>query len=435
MNHYENAPLGPDFYEVLGISRNATMDESYRRSALLNHPDKISTLPGHDAQEALEKFQLINRAYEVLHDEKKRKVYDKYGERGIQMFESMGGYSSFMDPNILIYMNYVFLALSFFIGLLIMFPSFISVKVDGKVDWPWPVVFIPAFIADLIVLSLVWVLSKSPEKNHEDREHPDDEPLDDIKKNSFFQRISILSYFLAFALFQVLISLRLQEVVTSSWALVFIPWWIMELFHLLISFIGFITIVKMGKSPSYNAADEETEIHHSRPLSSKEILLQVYDIFINIVLRIIQSILLVLKLDNDQFAPWQLVFLPLYLIGILSFISIILSYRELRSGTGMQTEQIRQEKSAKLLASVVFFIIFGALFYTGLGLLIQRLTSSNGIPSGAVIFIPIFIILSLLFCCFCCCLPCLTRLENPELHREVHQMVPVSSNRRLGWKI
>ena len=63
----------PDYYKTLGVSKNATAEEikkAYRQKARENHPDA-----GGDE----EKFKDINEAYEVLSDEKKRELYDRYG--------------------------------------------------------------------------------------------------------------------------------------------------------------------------------------------------------------------------------------------------------------------------------------------------------------------------------------------------------------------
>jgi DnaJ-class molecular chaperone len=70
-----------DYYEILGVSKNASPAEikaAYRRQALKWHPDRNKTAG------ASEKFKEINKAFEVLSDPKKKGVYDQYGEAAFE---------------------------------------------------------------------------------------------------------------------------------------------------------------------------------------------------------------------------------------------------------------------------------------------------------------------------------------------------------------
>ena len=70
-----------DYYEVLGVSRNASDDElksAFRNLARKYHPD-VS-----DAPDAEEKFKEINEAYGVLSDADKRAAYDRFGHQGVR---------------------------------------------------------------------------------------------------------------------------------------------------------------------------------------------------------------------------------------------------------------------------------------------------------------------------------------------------------------
>ncbi len=70
----------PDYYEVLGVPRDATPEQikkAFRKLALKYHPDR------NPDPEAEEKFKLINEAYQVLSDPEKRSLYDRFGHAGI----------------------------------------------------------------------------------------------------------------------------------------------------------------------------------------------------------------------------------------------------------------------------------------------------------------------------------------------------------------
>jgi len=77
-----------DYYEVLGVSRDASeaeLKKAYRRLAMKYHPDRNTD----DSDDAEARFKEAKEAYEVLNDANKRAAYDQYGHAGVD--PSMGG--------------------------------------------------------------------------------------------------------------------------------------------------------------------------------------------------------------------------------------------------------------------------------------------------------------------------------------------------------
>lgn len=81
-----------DYYELLEISKDADksiIKKAYRKMAMKFHPDKN---PGD--HEAEENFKAVNEAYQVLSDDEKRSIYDRYGKAGLEGHGQGGGFSA-----------------------------------------------------------------------------------------------------------------------------------------------------------------------------------------------------------------------------------------------------------------------------------------------------------------------------------------------------
>ncbi len=88
-----------DYYEVLGVPRNASADDikkAYRKLAMKYHPDRNRD----DPKGAEEKFKEVAEAHEVLSDEQKKAAYDRFGHAGVEQSARGGGadgFSSFAE--------------------------------------------------------------------------------------------------------------------------------------------------------------------------------------------------------------------------------------------------------------------------------------------------------------------------------------------------
>ncbi|MGB7182595.1 MAG: DnaJ domain-containing protein, partial [Burkholderiaceae bacterium] len=84
-----------DYYEVLGVSKNASDEDlkrAYRRMAMKFHPDRNP-----DDKSAEAKFKEAKEAYEILTDAEKRNAYDRFGHAGVDQTAGGGQGGNFSD--------------------------------------------------------------------------------------------------------------------------------------------------------------------------------------------------------------------------------------------------------------------------------------------------------------------------------------------------
>jgi len=90
--HIADMPDKLDYYEILGISKNALPDDikqAYKKLAKQHHPDMVSEK---DKEAAEKRFKEINEAYQILNDPQKKKMYDQFGHAGVGQGAGPGGF-------------------------------------------------------------------------------------------------------------------------------------------------------------------------------------------------------------------------------------------------------------------------------------------------------------------------------------------------------
>lgn len=334
--------------------------------------------------------------------------------------------------------NWLFFIATLVVGLAILLPTLISLRADNLVDWKWGVVFIPMFLIDAFMFLLIARLTiMLPSNGHKDtrdadsnRTHDDESHAEPKTGLGVIYKLAIMTYISLFILFQIFITLELDRSIAWMWATVFIPYYALEVANFFLTTVAVVTSIQLGKTEYMAEGAQTTSTTES--YSASEILLLVINGYSSWLFRIAQMVVFILKLDGVIVSTWAVVFIPFIAEGVLTLASLIYEY--------IKTKRIiNATPGLDIQSTVVFrtfsYLVLASLFYLGLGLFISRLDHATGYPTTAVILIPVFVVLSIVFCCVCCCLPCLVSGARSAVEREMmgevvnginlHQIVPV----------
>ncbi|KAL9542699.1 hypothetical protein MBANPS3_008477 [Mucor bainieri] len=411
----ETADTTTNLYETLGISKSATADEikkAYRKLALRYHPDKNPN--------SADQFKEISHAYEVLGDEQKRRVYDKYGELGLQMMDTV--VSPLFDPQVESMLCTILMSISLLFSLTIIFFAFLTVRIDELVLWSWSAVWIPAWILDVFAFYSIFQYMLKHKDKQDDEDSSDVDPRDKeghanqrLQKHNQHMKIAkhsifMLNFILAL-LFQIFIVIRLDGKVMWTACQVFIPYFVYEGIQFgvnctkaLVGCLALRSLRESSRMPSF-----------------------LFKQFWFSALRFILFLLVPLRIDQIIQCSWGIVFIPLYLVGAKWALELVYRYRVY---SRMPQPDVAHQGKVTVLAGAVAFIIVGILFYALVGLIARRLDGYLFIKMSNV-FVPLFIVFSFFLCCSGCCLPCLLRVSAVSDLDEHETQTLVNANRRI----
>eukprot|EP01061_Rhynchopus_euleeides_P010405 TRINITY_DN19853_c0_g1_i1.p1 TRINITY_DN19853_c0_g1~~TRINITY_DN19853_c0_g1_i1.p1 ORF type:complete len:433 (+),score=164.14 TRINITY_DN19853_c0_g1_i1:43-1299(+) len=344
-------------YTVLGVATGATEQEikrGYYDKAQRYHPDRKTA----ESNEA--KFKEVQGAYEILKDPEKKKIYDRYGEEGLRILNQGG------DNVAQLFVQEPFVLICIVCTLLLpvfLFILFLTLRIDETITWKWAVVFIPVWLLDacLILVGLASCCASSTDENGD--------PVRTTWLQAFLNIVPIA----AFIAFTIMLTMRLDDVHSYSWPVVFIPVYVLLVMKLQSILVG-------GKLSQTYFDDQCRAALGLEP--TREMYLQyVVDTVLREVRDVVFILILVLRLHESITWSWFAVGIPQY---VVTFIDICV-------GLYLQ----RKEGKCDLLLGVIKRLL-------PLGQLLLILGKADGGDySFAVAMIPIWLLLGLT-----CCFPC-----------------------------
>lgn len=223
-----------DYYKLLGVERDASPEElkrAYKRQSLSMHPDKLAQRGLTVTPELQAKFTRMKEGYEVLSDPHKRETYDAVGAKGMRWMEEPFSIdpselaSNFAKSSVLdrskIFGIFVAIAIAVFI-----LPVLVCLHVDGIFgpDASWLATLTPLWLWDIFLLfyhSRVIMMGPIPRPDH----IPESEWVDPLPMK---KRIISMMRFVLIVIFQILVALKLDEIISVPWTVVFLPLYVWE---------------------------------------------------------------------------------------------------------------------------------------------------------------------------------------------------------------
>ena len=370
-----------DYYRILGIPKDATMDDikrAYKKQSLLFHPDKLLQRNISMTAELQKKFTNIKEAYDVLSNPNQRDIYNVFGKRGIKfMEEPLGSGNTFLDPNVLLHnfakssvwdRSKIFLIFVLVLFVLLIQPILICLHVDHimkqQPEEPrrklWALTFIPLWIWNaLSLLYHIHIIAMGPISR------PDHIPAHEVWVDPLpmSKRIHSLLRFLLVVLLEIFLVLKWDEVIPHlPYYIIFIPYFVLEIMGL---------YKKYPLSNMRIVTVHDLEVALGKPFSEftmaeKQLIAQRYSVVANLhcpeyylayqlkfrskqevqhaILRILFVILLIVQFDvwqpqhdNDDADAetsdtlnYFLIFLPIFLMSILICCTNYYNYIEIR---------------------------------------------------------------------------------------------------------
>ncbi|KAI8342452.1 hypothetical protein BC941DRAFT_492634 [Chlamydoabsidia padenii] len=338
------------------------------------------------------------------------------------------------DPEIESMICTVVLAMDMILILLILFFSFLAVKIDGRVEWAWATVWIPLWLIHVFIAYALgrYILStpnndgaddKNDDKDERQRFN-DDEAMEGDKRRrqgrkrmQWITRGLLMMYFILALLFQIFIVLTLDQKVAWSATVIFIPYFVLEGLNLCLMLADYgIALMVIHQSL------DDGGMFVSTGLSL------IFHKFWLLVLRLVLFVLMALRIDGTITCSWAVVFIPLYLVAVKYAIQLGLSYRRF---SRLPQPEVAQQGKVTVLVGMVAFVVVGTLVYALIGLVARRLDGAWYL-SMATVFVPVFIILAVVTCCCGCCLPCLMMISTlGDLDDMESAQALIDPNRRI----